>query len=88
MHTPGPWQFGESNESKLDIHGADNMLVATVLGGIVSNAPKNDNASLIKAAPDLVEALKRIAQGIEGGQSFSGTDCAEIARAALAKVVG
>jgi hypothetical protein len=44
-----------------------------------------NKARLIASAPDLAEALHRIANGIENGQSFSGSNCRDIARAALTK---
>ncbi len=40
------------------------------------------------AAPDLLAALESIADGFDGQQNYSGTDCREIARAAIAKAKG
>ena len=67
-HTPGPWKVGSKARMKPYVEGADGMFVASCGG----NAPgkgnydtatwrrREANARLIAAAPDLLEALKRL----------------------------
>jgi len=57
-HTPGPWEIDDSNpEGWLDIVSADD---GKVIGdeGILNNSFLTGNAYLIRAAPDMYEALK------------------------------
>ena len=52
-HTPGPWTYTSTGEIYLDDDGPLATQLATV-----THAPVLPNASLIAAAPDLLEAAK------------------------------
>jgi hypothetical protein len=61
-HTPGPWLVGPAfdNDGQPEIiiehqTPAGNLVVAVALGGLQG---QEENARLIAAAPDLVEALR------------------------------
>lgn len=86
-HTPGPWQEGESHESKVDIISEKFVLIATVKGGIASSAPKNANARLIAAAPDLLAALSELLAEAEEFHNPN-TEGWNMARAAIARATG
>jgi hypothetical protein len=62
-HTPGPWTAsGGAVFSETAVHLAGRYLVASVYGDdpeCREDAAMIDNARLISAAPDLLEALKR-----------------------------
>ena len=88
-HTPGPWHFdavfslllfGRKNIGPWDdesIWPADDSM----------NMPDEDDAHLITAAPDLLEALEnllKVHEGEGGTQHHAG----DIARAAIAKAKG
>jgi len=81
-HTPGPWVAKGNN-----IWAGDECI-----GDVWSHdgqwSTRDANARLIAAAPEMLEALKLIARGGDDVQSFSGTNCAEIARAVIAKAEG
>ena len=80
LHTPGPWKFSfESIDPAWAIVTSKNgFVVANV------NANVNSNAGLIAAAPDLLEALEKIADFTTGYDDVAGIVCG-IARAAIAK---
>jgi hypothetical protein len=92
QHTPVPWTI-EASESPLDfqmefwIQANNNYLCS------VNN--KND-ASLIAAAPDLLEALKKSREGIESMTAWEHeddpvkpfSDCLKLIDAAIAKATG
>jgi hypothetical protein len=69
-HTPGPWTYSDeyideqSGEYSEPIVWAGEKHVAIVRVGIESS---EGNARLIAAAPDLLEALKRIMAGFDDG---------------------
>ena len=57
-HTPGPWKRLHSEGSMICANG---LHVASVpVGGPIDNPAFQANASLIAAAPDLLEALKAL----------------------------
>ena len=65
-HTPGPWQYRRSSTSSTDYY---EIMPAGELGGwkdgrylSVSGAIDEHDARLIAAAPELLEALKSIAE--------------------------
>lgn len=65
-HTPGPWQYRRSSTSSTDHY---EIMPAGQLGGwkdgrylSVSGAIDEHDARLIAAAPDMLEALKSIAE--------------------------
>jgi len=72
MHSPGPWEWVEmggtpdgtvgvlmDGKSQQVLHLGSDLMYDQV-GGM---APEYDDQNLIKAAPDLLEALKEIAKG-------------------------
>lgn len=97
-HTPGPWHLDEA-ESEATVYVPkngdhdDQREVATVkILRFVPDHAKEDlaNANLIKAAPDLLAALKRVIQAfdveaIDDGEPW---DSARAAFAAIAKAEG
>ena len=63
MHTPGPWAPGraipaDDTVSRIVRAGADHIAVVMDLEGAAQEAA--DNARLIAAAPDMLEALQLI----------------------------
>lgn len=66
-HTPGPWQINAiSNErEKISIIDADMCFVAEVWKTYVNGESRQQaNASLIAAAPELLEACQALLDGI------------------------
>jgi hypothetical protein len=60
-HTPGPWHVGaDIGVGRLEINGPDGRTIACVLDLGDSNEERDANAQLIRAAPDLYEALKLV----------------------------
>ena len=57
-HTPGPWTVGKS-DAGFSIYAGDLLIVDLVCG--ITDDEADANASLIAAAPDLLEALHQIA---------------------------
>ena len=91
-HPPGPWSV-ETKGSRHFIDGADELTVAYVdRAGVRERQTYEANAQLIAAAPDLLEALKRlIGEHADLGQvDLCGEerDAIEQAREALAKAEG
>lgn len=89
-YTPGPWKAKQLSTYSDPGHvivwpdkNGQHMRRLDFQGNFTES-----DARLIAAAPELLEALKRIASGVENGQSFSGTDCAEIAQDAISKATG
>ncbi len=69
MHTPGPWEATPAGVySRADV--VDNMICRLPGGFNQSVLAWPDNARLIAAAPDLLEALQII---VRGGISLRGT---------------
>jgi hypothetical protein len=97
QHTPGPWYL-RTNKHKncdgsawgwLDTQQAGNQrppsgVDVTWSAGQTSEA----NARLIAAAPDLLEALKKMLDSHEDACTGYGEGAAEKARAAIAKATG
>ena len=89
-HTPGPW-VASSEESPLDF-----QMEARVMSGeaqicyfIESNKEAIANASLIAAAPELLEALMAMVEMMDSGdESGAGSEWHTKARAAIAKATG
>ena len=105
VHTPGPWSIGESNGDEIEVlsdamHGRD-YPIAIVLSDDEEDATDpipQANATLIAAAPELLDALTRILGSLEFDERLYGTRperstvdfprAIEIARAAIAKATG
>lgn len=60
--SPGPWTIRKSGTGRTAIVAADNLEVAFIFRNQRYGA---GNASLISAAPDLVEALESILPGLD-----------------------
>ena len=78
-HTPGPWKFGYTDNLEYPIIiGADDEVVCVMRGGV---SIKDGN--LLAMAPELMEALKLIANAENSALDLA--YCKGIARAAIAK---
>lgn len=88
MHTPGPWiAEGSEMNATVWVRGPDGKRVCSVK----RCETDFDNARLIAAAPDLLEALQKISaidNLMHGGDWDEIEQARDIARAALAKVGG
>lgn len=84
-HTPGPWEaaankvYGPS-QVRVATCGQDNHKQTTV-------TEDDANARFIAAAPDLLEALIKIRDGLKEG-ALNASALGAIARAAIAKAAG
>ena len=99
-HTPGPWYVGSGTHEGRNIYSVASVTddEGFTYQPIVASAEDDGikcwdaNARLIAAAPDLLEALQRIADGQEMSGVFTFADVVlryqEIARAAIAKATG
>lgn len=87
-HTPGPWAVIEGDFRGVKIEGEDQAEVARCPG----DKQGRIDARLIAAAPELLEALQRIANGQEMEGEFTHVETVaryqEIARSAIAKSTG
>ena len=90
-HTPGPWNFyDDSNDGKTN--RIEIVAVGKTVARIYHSVPAEDlpNARLIAAAPDLLNALKRILDEpnntMSDGKALK--EIIRIARAAIAKATG
>lgn len=101
-HTPGPWfipKYGDIDEAEINFThpNGKTYTIAKAFSGLGGNDFKEQhaNAHLIAAAPDLLEALEEIAQGM-GAYNVDPLEHANnvieeaksIARAAIAKAKG
>ena len=81
-HTPGPWKFGYTDNLEYPlIIGADDEVVCVMRGWV---SIKDGN--LLAMAPELLEALKLIANAENSALDLA--YCKGIARAAIAKATG
>lgn len=99
-HTPGPWYVGSGTYEGRNIYSVASVTddEGFTYQPIVASAEDDGikcwdaNARLIAAAPDLLEALQRIADGQEMSGVFTFADVVlryqEIARAAIARATG
>lgn len=98
-HTPGPWNVGTShgdasNRGVIIFAKGENKSIAFVsTQSWCSHSESWENARLIAAAPELLEVLQGIMQGIgDGCECLDGEDKGHcfycMARAALAKATG
>lgn len=89
-HTPGPWQssglkvFVPDEDSARDLE----YPVAWVQGTSAHEPEAAANARLIAAAPELLEALVKIADMTDVEADFDGFQARQIARTAIAKATG
>ena len=93
-HTPGPWQADAiGSDGSFEIWSTRDMphneWIICSRNGIEHRAPESRaNAKLIAAAPDLLAALKEIAEGYRAPSPTPIQDIKEIARNAIAKATG
>jgi hypothetical protein len=89
-HTPGPWKAWQPRGDESVPVRTDGLgiTIAYVHQGAVTDAQAN--ARLIAAAPDLLIAVQRCLNFIEGTEAEFGEEfeCGNIARAAIAKAEG
>lgn len=94
-HTPGPWRVGGKTPDRTDAYFPESVRdITAYLGGgvtmVIAREVEADDARLIAAAPELLEALARIAKaevdGLDGARDSIVLERAiKIARAAIAK---
>jgi hypothetical protein len=91
-HTPGPW-YAEGS----DIGSAENVTVGVAIAGrnddgYISHAEVQANAYLMAAAPEMLSALKEIAECCERrlrkGKDQGDLDTLRVCRTAIAKAEG
>jgi hypothetical protein len=103
-HTPGPWQFFPSASATsvtlmaalaaaersgvIDTAIGVDSTNGTIIAEVVRGKQFKANARLIAAAPDMFEALRRIAEMTDIEADFDGFEAREIAIAALARAKG
>jgi len=78
-HTPGPWY-----QHRETVQAPNGTLVATLAN---ANGTCNDNARLIAAAPELLEALQMALPHLES-VAMKDNAAYALARAAIAKATG
>ena len=93
-HTPGPWtpEFGEAYRVRSQQDGGQIAIMMNLKGqfGLAGRRSGDEvaaNARLIAAAPDLLEALEKIAQ-INPYDTSSMGYVVSLARAAIVKATG
>lgn len=89
-HTPGPWRvFGGTDDDRGHVMTSDGYAVADCCLDYSSIPTREqlENARLIAAAPDLLAALKEIAEWTER-YTTPGHPISTVARAAIAKATG
>ena len=84
-HTPGPWNRIKGDRN---VYSASGTVCKTpaIIGGGSAAANWEANASLIAAAPDLLEALSEIIN--DGGKFVMTNETHRKARAAIARARG
>jgi hypothetical protein len=97
-HTPGPWKFSHRKgndgmyrtEVFSDVHGGIAVCGWTLkhCGNGVTATYREDNARLIAAAPDLLEALNALVAAHGSILDLRESDELKLARAAIAKATG
>lgn len=81
-HTPGPWRMGQ--EGNLRVYGPDN----TSSAGLIAETFNRENARLIAAAPELLEACKAALAEAEERDEDLGANCWPELKAAIEKAEG
>jgi hypothetical protein len=85
-HTPGPWTVRERADKGLSIKAGELCLIAKI--GLQTTSYK-ENARLIAAAPELLEALERlVAWAIIYGDDLENDIEFSFAKKAIAKATG
>jgi len=101
QHTPGPWMVSHNASDFMGNWKTNPYSIVVPAKGVhrttIANIPnrqtipedqKRENAFLIAAAPDLLEALQAIANGTEFWDSYPPEHSYGKARAAIAKATG
>lgn len=83
-HTPGPWVI-DGFRDEHDLMTADRRMIAKINGLRPAMLEDEDNARLIAAAPELLEALEAVLKAV--GPYDSGLPVEQI-KAAIAKAKG
>ncbi len=85
-HTPGPWTiFDDSDGEVLTIQPMSAQLVVCDPDDVSTNRA---NAYLIAAAPELLEALKRVLQNMPKDLSLDGLQLESDLKSLIAKATG
>lgn len=93
-HTPGPWRAGRDGTVVCDAQHSGNHLMREADlsfydGHLLAESIANPaDARLVAAAPELLEALKRIEQGCSFPSDDVQRAMRDVARAAIAKAEG
>jgi len=90
QHTPGPWEIDEVDKGfSAQILGPSTGFCRDILATLPMEwAESEANARLIAAAPELLEALQKIATVDMGGGFLGAQACRKVALAAIAKARG
>jgi hypothetical protein len=83
MHTPGPWNFAQLEHGRYSIYRNGPLAYC---GDAAVPGDGLDNARLIAAAPDLLDALQALVSSWEAGTPY--TTEIGAARAAIARATG
>lgn len=85
-HTPGPWQWFETEDGRARVNPASGgMVIAELATRNPFDQEQRGNARLISAAPELYEALEECEDMLRRVGCYV---TADIARAALSKARG
>ena len=88
-HTPGPWALSSGASHVIAARGGGICKLDSIHGAYQDQAA---NAHLIAAAPDMLEALKRIEYGLtqdaRTADGWTKADAVACAQAAIAKAEG
>lgn len=89
-HTPGPWHVNDGKGCRW-IETSKDDVIARIYKDACSRETFDANASLIAAAPDLLDALERVVHAWTSQFEMNGhiaPDWCKTARAAIAKATG
>ncbi len=90
MHTKGPWKVDKTNLRKViaphSVNGFDPLTQENVIGGASVHPDAIDNARLIAAAPELLEALEDVVYVLNKLSEWE--DYTKEARVIIAKAKG
>lgn len=82
-HTPGPWEIDDAFKTSIIITNDTDMVICQIHG---RGPGATADGRLITAAPDMLEALKLIANAENSALDLA--YCKGIARAAITKATG
>lgn len=92
-HTPGPWFNAgrDDGDGRINIKSAARGINCDFYIAIVGGLPEKEeaaNASLVAAAPEMLEALRRSLSWLSSYPGEGAMGCYDQARAAIAKATG